>query len=148
MHIQREKVNSLVLVLHAVVIIINVDRDAHAAPVAVPEGLPSTDAAETAVGAVEGTLALDHPQVANVAMVLPELDGAVGVDAAVAGGLAGLAVLAHNLPDGEPVHGTVTGRRGHLVVTDPTAEDLVAARRDDVAPTLVVDAGDGLADCD
>ena len=135
----------LVLILHAVVIVINVDRDAHAAPVAVAEGLATADPTKAAVGAVEGTLALDHPQVANVAVVLAELDGAVGVDAAVAGGLAGLAILADNLLDGEAVHGTVTGGRGHLVVTDPTAKDLVAARSDDVAPTLVVDAGDGLA---
>ena len=126
-------------------IVVDVDRDAHAAPVAVAEGLPSPDATEAAVGAVEGPLALDHPQVAYVAVVLPELDGAVGVDAAVAGGLAGLAVLADNLLDGEAVHGPVAGGRGHLVVTDSAAEDLVAARRDDVAPTLIVDAGDGLA---
>ena len=126
-------------------IVINVDRDAHAAPVAVAEGLATADPTEAAVGAVEGTLALDHPQVANVAVVLAELDGAVGVDAAVAGGLAGLAVLAHNLLDGEAVHGAVAGGRGHLVVTDPAAKDLVAARSDDVAPPLVVDAGYGLA---
>ena len=129
-------------------VVVDVDRDAHAAPVAVPEGLPSSDAAEAALGAVEGALALDHPQVAHIAVVLPELDGAVGVDAAVAGGLAGLAVLADNLLDGEAVHGAVAGGRGHLVVTDPAAKDLVAARGDDVAPTLVVDAGDGLAVCD
>ena len=125
-------------------IVVDVDRDAHAAPVAVAERFASADAAEAAVFAVEGTLALDHPQVAYVAVVLPELDGAVGVDAAVAGGLAGLAVLAHNLLDGEAVHGAVAGGRGHLVVTDPAAKDLVAARSNDVAPPLVVDAGDGL----
>ena len=137
----------LVLVLHAVVIVVDVDRDAHAAPVAVAERFATADAAEAAVFAVERPLALDHPQVADVAVVLSELDGAVGIDAAVGRRLARLAVLANDLADGEAVHGAVARRRGHLVVADAAAEDLVAARGDDVAPPLVVDARDGLAVC-
>ena len=137
----------LVLILHAVVIVVDVDRDAHAAPVAVAERFATADAAEAAVLAVERTLALDHPQVADVAVVLSELDGAVRVDAAVGRRLARLAVLANDLADGEAVHGAVARRRGHLVVADAAAEDLVAARGDDVASPLVVDARDGLAVC-
>jgi hypothetical protein len=62
----------LVLVSEALVRVKDGDRDAHAALVAVPEGLNAADAAEAAQIAMERLLRHGHPQVANVAVVLPE----------------------------------------------------------------------------
>ena len=56
--------------------------DAHAAVVAVAEVLGPTDSAEAALGTVVGTLLGRHPQVADGAVVLSELDAAA--DAVVA----------------------------------------------------------------
>ena len=67
----------LVLVLEAGLGVVDADRDAHAAPVAVPVFLGAADAAETALVAVEGAFAEGHPDVALIAVVLGERDAAL-----------------------------------------------------------------------
>mmetsp|Transcript_2534 Transcript_2534/g.6848 ORF Transcript_2534/g.6848 Transcript_2534/m.6848 type:complete len:224 (+) Transcript_2534:1063-1734(+) len=62
----------LVLVLEALVGVENADRNAHAAFVAMHEGFPSTDSAESALMTMEWFLRLRHPQVANMTMVFTE----------------------------------------------------------------------------
>ena len=62
----------LVLVSEALVRVKDGDGDAHAALVAVPEGLDATDTTEAAQIAMERLLRHGHPQVANIAVVLPE----------------------------------------------------------------------------
>jgi hypothetical protein len=68
----------LVLVAEALVRVEDRDGNAHAALVAVPECLDAPHATEPAQVAVERLLAQAHPQVAHVAMVLPESRLAVG----------------------------------------------------------------------
>lgn len=64
------------LVLEALVLVEVVGGNAHFAHVTVTKVLPSADAADAAVGAVERSRREGHPKIADVAVVLSEGDGA------------------------------------------------------------------------
>ena len=90
----------------AVVGLIETAVDAHAALVAVLKVGLSADATKAAVGAVIGTLLVGHPQVANVAVVCPELDRAG--DAVICfAGLACEALAANDFTHSESVYSVV-----------------------------------------
>ena len=71
----------LVLVLEAGVGVVDTNRDAHVATVAVSVFFRAADAAEAALFAMEGALAQGHPYIALIAVVLSERDATL--DAAV-----------------------------------------------------------------
>lgn len=67
----------------AVVIVKEQSIDAHAAVVAMTKVFSATDATKTAIDAVVGRLALGHPQVADVAVILSKLNAAASAVVAV-----------------------------------------------------------------
>jgi len=127
----------LVLVRHAIVRFVDGGGDAHAAFGAVAEVVPSADAAEAALVAVEGTFVEGHPDVAFGAVVLGEGDSAVCACIGLAG-LAGVALLANNLLYRKPIHRTAC--HTHFIMTDATAKHSSTAWSDDVAFSFIMNA--------
>mmetsp|Transcript_26839 Transcript_26839/g.79332 ORF Transcript_26839/g.79332 Transcript_26839/m.79332 type:complete len:94 (+) Transcript_26839:708-989(+) len=74
-------------------------------------------------------------------MILPKLD--TTSNAAVRCRLPSRAFFTDDFTNIEAIHRTMAGR-SHLVVANPAAEDLVAARRYNVTLALVVHAAHGL----
>mmetsp|Transcript_8601 Transcript_8601/g.19333 ORF Transcript_8601/g.19333 Transcript_8601/m.19333 type:complete len:333 (+) Transcript_8601:195-1193(+) len=124
-----------VLVRHAIVGIVHGDGYAHAALGAVAKVVTSPHAAETAFVAVEGTFVEGHPNVAFGTVVFGKGDSTTRACIRLAR-LAGIALLANNFLNPEPIHGTA--RRAHLIMTYPTAKHMSAAGSYHVAFTFVM----------
>ena len=64
----------LVLILETIVGKEDIDRNAHAALLAMTEGLYTSYTAKTTLIAMKGFLGLRHPKITNIAVVFTELD--------------------------------------------------------------------------
>lgn len=114
--------------------------DTHGTLVAMAKFVCSSNSTKSAFVTVEGPILRLHPQIAAVTVILGKRD--VTLDTLIRARLAGIAFFANNLLHVEAVH-LPMGQIREFIVTYAATVGFAAARSDEVALSLVVDAGNG-----